>query len=186
MLNLEQVKLLENKVAKAIEYVERVNAENAALQSKLDSYQKRIDELEVVVLRFKEDQGRIEDGILSALDRLNRFESAIEKSLKEKAADHKAAAEKTASAAAPKPEKPAPHQAAAVEKAETAVKPAAKTPAPQTPKPAAPAQAAPPPASAGEMFFEIPEAEIDDDIADPLDGADLAGKSENGEELDIF
>jgi hypothetical protein len=72
---------LETKVARAIEYVERVTGENALLQEKLESYQKRIDELEVLVQRFKEDQGRIEDGILSALDRLNQFEDAIEKSL---------------------------------------------------------------------------------------------------------
>jgi chromosome segregation ATPase len=81
MVSLEQVKLLESKVARAIDYVERVTGENAVLQGKLDSYQKRIDELEVLVQRFKEDQGRIEDGILSALDRLNQFEDAIEKSL---------------------------------------------------------------------------------------------------------
>jgi chromosome segregation ATPase len=81
MVSLEQVRLLETKVAKAIDYVERVSGENAALQEKLESYQKRIDELEVLVQRFKEEQGRIEDGILSALDRLNQFEDAIEKSL---------------------------------------------------------------------------------------------------------
>jgi FtsZ-binding cell division protein ZapB len=81
MVSLEQVKLLESKVARAIDYVERVSGENAVLQEKLDSYQKRIDELEVLVQRFKEDQGRIEDGILAALDRLNQFEDAIEKSL---------------------------------------------------------------------------------------------------------
>ena len=81
MLNLEQVRLLETKVAKTIEYVQRVSGENAALRKKLDSNQKRIDELEVLVTRFKEDQGRIEDGILAALDRLNQFEDAVEKSL---------------------------------------------------------------------------------------------------------
>jgi hypothetical protein len=81
MVSLEQVKLLETKVSRAIDYVERVTGENALLQGKLESYQKRIDELEVLVQRFKEDQGRIEDGILSALDRLNQFEDAIEKSL---------------------------------------------------------------------------------------------------------
>jgi hypothetical protein len=81
MVSLEQVKLLETKVARAIEFVEQVSGENAALQEKLESYQKRIDELEVLVQRFKEEQGRIEDGILSALDKLNQFEDAIEKSL---------------------------------------------------------------------------------------------------------
>ncbi|MCL1930571.1 MAG: cell division protein ZapB [Treponema sp.] len=88
MINLEQVKLLETKVAKAIEYVERLTKENAALhrqetelQTRLESYQKRIDELEILVIDFKEDQGRIEESILSALDRLSQFEKAMEKTL---------------------------------------------------------------------------------------------------------
>jgi len=81
MLNLEQVKLLETKVANAIDYVQRVTGENANLRKKLEANQKRIDELEVLVTRFKEDQGLIEDGILAALDRLNQFEDAVEKSL---------------------------------------------------------------------------------------------------------
>jgi len=92
MISLEQVQLLEAKVARAVEYVQKVTAENAALSSeraglqvKLEANQKRIDELEVLVMRFKEDQGRIEDGILSALNRLNQFEEAFENSLKEKA-----------------------------------------------------------------------------------------------------
>jgi len=88
MLSLEQVQLLEARVAKAIEYVRRVNDENAVLSSekagllsKLESNQKRLDELEMLVMRFKEDQGRIEDGILAALDRLSQFEEAFESSL---------------------------------------------------------------------------------------------------------
>jgi predicted nuclease with TOPRIM domain len=91
MISLEQVQLLEAKVAKAIEIVQKVTAENAALsterasmQAKLDANKKRIDELEVLIMRFKEDQGRIEDGIMSALDRLSQFEEAFENSLKEK------------------------------------------------------------------------------------------------------
>ncbi|GHV60157.1 hypothetical protein AGMMS49587_00670 [Spirochaetia bacterium] len=81
MVTLEQVRLLESRVAKAIDFVERVTGENVLLQGKLDSYQKRIDELEVLIQQFREDQGRIEDGILSALDRLNQFEDTIEKSI---------------------------------------------------------------------------------------------------------
>ncbi|MDR0877647.1 MAG: cell division protein ZapB [Treponema sp.] len=106
MVSLEQVKLLETKVARAIEYVERVTGENALLQDKLESYQKRIDELEVLVRQFKEDQGRIEDGILSALDRLNQFEDAIEKSLS-------APGGKEAEKAPPAAPKAAPESAAA-------------------------------------------------------------------------
>ena len=92
MLSLEQVKLLETKVVNTIEYVQRVTGENAALRKKLEGNQKRIDELEVMVTRFKEDQGRIEDGILSALDRLNQFEDAIEKSLAARTKEAKPAA----------------------------------------------------------------------------------------------
>jgi chromosome segregation ATPase len=83
MITLEQVKLLESKAVRAIEYVERVTRENVQLQGKLDSYQMRIDELEVVIRQFKEDQSRIEEGVLAALDRLNQFEDAIERSLSE-------------------------------------------------------------------------------------------------------
>jgi len=78
MISLEQVKLLESKVTRTIEYVKKVTEENTFLKGKLDTYQKRIGELEVLIQRFKEDQNRIEDGILSALDRLNQFEDALE------------------------------------------------------------------------------------------------------------
>ena len=84
MISLEQVQLLETKVAKAIEYVQKVTEENSALiseraglLSKLEANQKRLDELEVLVMRFKEDQGRIEGGIIAALDRLSQFEEAF-------------------------------------------------------------------------------------------------------------
>ena len=78
MVSLEQIKLLESKVTKTIDYVKKVTDENNRLKEKLDSYQVRIDELEVLVLKFKDDQSKIEDGILSALDRLNQFEDAVE------------------------------------------------------------------------------------------------------------
>jgi len=81
MVSLEQVKLLESRVTKAIDYLRKVTEEKTLLKEKLDSYQKRIDELEVLVQRFKDDQSRIEDGILSALDRLNQFEDALETKL---------------------------------------------------------------------------------------------------------
>ncbi len=81
MITLEQVKLLETKVAKAIDYVNHLTGENAMLREKLSGYQTKIDELEVLIKQFREDQGRIEGGILSALDRLNQFEDAIEKGI---------------------------------------------------------------------------------------------------------
>ena len=81
MISLEQVKLLESKVSMIIDHVKKANEENLNLKNSLDSYQKRIDELEVLVKQFKEEQGRIEDGILSALDKLNKFEDAVEHAL---------------------------------------------------------------------------------------------------------
>jgi septal ring factor EnvC (AmiA/AmiB activator) len=81
MISLEQVKLLESRVAKAIDYIKQITEEKKRLAATLQSYQKRIEELEVLVQRFKDDQGKIEAGILAALDRLNQFEDAIERSL---------------------------------------------------------------------------------------------------------
>ena len=90
MVTLEQVKQLESKVTQTIDYVKKVRGENSQLKEKLSSYQKRIEELEVLVQQFKENQSRIEDGILSALDRLNQFEDALESKL---APENKASAE---------------------------------------------------------------------------------------------
>jgi TolA-binding protein len=179
MLNLEQVKLLETKVAKAVDYVERLTGENAALrqketelQAKMESYQKRIDELEIVMLQFKEDQGQIEDGILAALDRLNRFEEAMEKSLKGKTPAGKGVAKDTVKT-----------RAAATAAA-----------APSANGTAAPAE----PADGGEICFEISDgtaagmaAETAGDIDDPLGGEadeEMADNDspEEDRELDIF
>jgi FtsZ-binding cell division protein ZapB len=175
MLNLEQVKLLETKVAKAVEYVERLTGENAVLrlketelQAKMESYQKRIDELEIVMLQFKEDQGHIEDGILSALDKLNRFEEAMEKSLKGKSSAGKGAVKDTVKTRAAVTAAPAP----------AAAKPAAE-----------PTAAA---SDGGEVCFEIPDgmaANAAGDIDDPLMGeADDELRDDPAEdgELDIF
>jgi len=109
MINLEQIKLLEEKVANAVDYVERVSLENAIMAEKetellkkaaemqavLEANKKRIDELEVLIMRFKDEQGQIEDGILAALDRLSRFEEAMETSLIGKPAGRKAKASGT-------------------------------------------------------------------------------------------
>jgi len=78
VITLEQVKLLESKINRTIDFIGKLSGENTALKGKLDAYQKRITELEVLIKRFKNDQSRIEDTILSALDRLNKFEDVVE------------------------------------------------------------------------------------------------------------
>jgi len=120
MISLEQVKLLESKVDKAIDYVKKVTEENSRLKGKLDSYQKRIDELEILIRQFKEEQSRIEDGILSALDRLNQFEDALESTLsaESKLSDNtemteKIAPKKDGRSSPPKPVKEPPIETAA-------------------------------------------------------------------------
>jgi FtsZ-binding cell division protein ZapB len=77
MVTLEQVRQLETKVGKAIDYVNRVSGENARLKGELDGSQKRIAELEDTIQRFREDQSRIEEGIIAALDRLDQFEDVV-------------------------------------------------------------------------------------------------------------
>jgi len=79
MVSLEQVKLLETKVAKAIEFIKKVTEENAFLKGKLNSFQQRIDELEVVVTQFREEERQIDDKFHSIFDRLNQIEDAWER-----------------------------------------------------------------------------------------------------------
>jgi len=195
MINLEQVKLLEAKVAKTIDFVDRISKDNAALlrreaeqQEKLEAYQKRIDELEVLIMGFKEEQGRIEDGILAALDRLSQFEDAIDKSLKEKA--HSKPVKDTIKSHG---------QTASTHKVVSAAPTGAPPPA------AAGASAAKEEARHGEtsdgqadsgasnekICFEIPEGETGDDILDPLtetleEEAVDGNSPAKGGELDIF
>ena len=176
MINLDQVKLLETKVAKTIDFVEKVSKENTALlrreaelQEKLDTAQKRIDELEVLIMGFKEEQGRIEDGILAALDRISQFEETIEKSMKDKPQGKPV---KDAIKSPPLPQK----------------KTAKEELTPQDEERNEQADSG---ALNDKICFEIPDDELVDDILDPLnetpdeDAGDGDSPAEGGE-LDIF
>ena len=180
MINLEQVRLLETKVAKTIDYIERLTGDNSALQqqetelrAKLGSYQKRIDELEVLITRFKEDQNQIEDTFFATLDRLSKFEDAMEKCLvggkaKPGSKEPAQAAPKTGSLA---------NAAQAVKTSKAA---AVKTAAEQTGD-AVPVDA--------KISFEIPEDDVTDPLTDSLDdefAANAGGKPDDDGELDIF
>ena len=70
MITLDQIKLLDRKVRKAIDKISSLTNENKMLQNKLDDYQQRIEELEILMDSFKEDQGEIENGIIEALNQL--------------------------------------------------------------------------------------------------------------------
>jgi len=77
MLNLDQVHLLENRVEKAVGKIQSLGQENTRLRNELSTLQTRVVELESLVNTFKDDQGRIEEGILNALDRLSAFEDSV-------------------------------------------------------------------------------------------------------------
>ena len=77
MIQLHHIKELEKKIETAISTIRALRGENGELKVKLDSYQKRISELEVSVSKFKEDQSAIEKGILQALKQLDELEDIV-------------------------------------------------------------------------------------------------------------
>ena len=77
MLNLDQIKQLEDRVSKAIELMQSLKDENDLLKLELHDRQKRVEELENIVLVFKNDQAKIEEGIINALNHLSAFEDTV-------------------------------------------------------------------------------------------------------------
>ena len=77
MITLDQIKKLDIKVRKAIDKIITLSNENKLLQTKLDDYQLRIEELEILIDTFKEDQGEIENGIIEALNQLETIDNDI-------------------------------------------------------------------------------------------------------------
>ncbi len=77
MITLDQIKQLDIKVRKAIDKIISLSSENKLLQTKLDDYQLRIEELEILIDSFKEDQGEIENGIIEALNQLETMDDDI-------------------------------------------------------------------------------------------------------------
>jgi hypothetical protein len=100
MITLEQVKLLESRVEKALDYIDSLKAENGELRGKLAGYQTRIDDLEILIRDFRKDQARIEEGIQTAITRLSDIEGgAVEEPASAGAATDTAAEEADATPA---------------------------------------------------------------------------------------
>jgi peptidoglycan hydrolase CwlO-like protein len=74
MITLEQIRLLEGKITRAIELIRVLKEENAALRKGLESAQKRMKELEGLVEGFKADQREIESVILRTMHHLDELE----------------------------------------------------------------------------------------------------------------
>ena len=96
MVTLEQIKLLESKLTRAINFVSQLSEENSRLK-------KRNDELEETVVSLKEETTRVEEGIASALGKLNQFEDAIERSLSSVRGGSKPAQKPVVQSPSPKP-----------------------------------------------------------------------------------
>ncbi len=76
MISLEQIRLLEAKIARAIDLIRVLKEENATLRRGLDSAQRRMKELEGLVEGFKTDQREIEAVILRTLKNLDELEES--------------------------------------------------------------------------------------------------------------
>ena len=76
MITLEQIRLLESKITRAIDLIRVLKEENAALRKGLDSTQVRMKELESLVDGFKSDQREIESVIVRALHSLDDLEES--------------------------------------------------------------------------------------------------------------
>ncbi len=80
MISVEQIHKLEAKVLKAVEVIKSLREENSLLKEKLSGYEKRIEELEVFIDSFKQDQTNIEEGIMNALNQLDMLEEIVSES----------------------------------------------------------------------------------------------------------
>ena len=77
MIRIDQIKILEDRVNKAIELIKTLKEENRTLRAGLDSAQNKIDELEGLIDTFKSEQSEIEEGILRALENLDKIEDDV-------------------------------------------------------------------------------------------------------------
>jgi len=110
MIGLDQIKLLESKVVKAVEQIRILKEENKALKRTVEKSQARLQELEGMISRFRSDQDEIEQGILRALKNLDKLEDEVgaRGGRKESAAHAPAASPAPAAPAAPAPQQSPP------------------------------------------------------------------------------
>ena len=97
MISLEQIRLLESKITRAIELIRILKEENGTFRRGLETAQKRMKELETLVDGFKTDQREIESVILRTLHNLDELEESAATGRK---ADHAGGGAPVAPAAA--------------------------------------------------------------------------------------
>jgi chromosome segregation ATPase len=77
MISLEQIRLLEARINKAVELIRSLKDENKTMRRAVNAAQTRMRELEKLVGDFKSDQQEIEQCILRALENLDRLEEEV-------------------------------------------------------------------------------------------------------------
>jgi hypothetical protein len=136
MISVEQIRALEGRIEKALAFIGSLKAENEELRSRLvgidgerreaekraDDAGLRVLELEEAAAAFKQDQLRIEEGIIHALKKLDAFEDLVLRG------------DPPAQGQSPRVDPPAPRPAASVARAD-----------PPAPRPAASVARAEPP-----------------------------------------
>ncbi len=146
MITLEQIRQLDARVRRAIELVSKLREENYTLKNRLAEYQDRIEELEVLISNFKEDQSEIEKGIVSVISELDHLEEGPKAAT---AAARSAPAEGQPPPARPREQRP--HASGAAPVAQH-----------QRPEPRAPGNPVPHPVQeAEEAPSATPDAELD-------------------------
>lgn len=105
MVTLEQIRQLDARVHRAVELIDRLREENTTLKNRLSEYQRRIEELEVLISNFKEDQSEIENGITNALSQLAAIDDSAKPTNPEKGSQ-KAEQPLPKSATSPEPPQP--------------------------------------------------------------------------------
>lgn len=77
MISVEQILLLQQKVESAVQKIEQLKSENDALRTKCSELTKALSEKSELLSAFSADEKKIEDGILSALSRLDSVENTL-------------------------------------------------------------------------------------------------------------
>ena len=78
MISLNQIRLLEQKIESILDLVSALQSEKAALESQNAKLKAEVQELAAKCSRFEQDEEKIEQGILSVLNRLNNMEDAVQ------------------------------------------------------------------------------------------------------------
>ena len=77
MISSDQILLLERKVESAVEKISQLQSENDALRTKCAELTNALSDKSELLSSIEQDQSKIENGILKALDRLNSIENSV-------------------------------------------------------------------------------------------------------------